>query len=228
MVPCSILQRAVSICIIKSDFSVYGSSIPIKCLFFHVGSLASNNRCISLECITSLFTVYSIDDESIMEFLVVKVSEWETEPPQWANKRMACWWVWMDVKMFDVFDLCMVCRSCGHGSFEYILLSMYVIPKNVFSPLAYSVIVLIDGCQSCGTHDMSMTKGIYFYGFDVYWIQCVRFPRVFSIWGTFSGFPGTFSYGIPELRHNPFPCDHSSHVPVFSHREVCNVRSRHS
>ena len=57
-------------------------------------------------------------------------------------------------------------QICKRGSFEYILLSVYVMPKNVLSPLACSMIVPMDGCQSCGMHDMLMTEGIYGYSLD--------------------------------------------------------------
>ena len=63
--------------------------------------------------------------------------------------------------MFDVFHVCMVCRSCGHGSFEYILLFIHVMMKSMFSSLVCAVIVPDDRCQSYGPHDMLMTERIY-------------------------------------------------------------------
>ena len=69
------------------------------------------------------------------KFLVVEVSEWETESPLWAHKRMACWCLWMGIRSFDVFLSCMVWRSCEHGSLEFVIHPCYAEEHVVTSGL---------------------------------------------------------------------------------------------
>ena len=76
---------------------------------------------------------------------------------------------------------------------------MYVIPKNAFSPLACSVIVPMDGCQSRGTHDIWMTDRIYWYDLDGYRIQCVRLET--SMFSIFSTFPDSQAHILLKFRN---------------------------